>query len=72
MLDTEGSEDPKATSLDILRIQDLEVGGSVHGECGKWSVFRYEKEFLILFSSGTQVQIELPDVKSVVDYLSLD
>jgi len=70
MLGTEGSEDPKATTLDILRLEDLEVGGEVHGECGKWSVFRYEKEFLIFFDSGTQ--IDMPDLKSVIKYLSLN
>lgn len=68
MTDAEDSEDPKATNLDLNRLKDLEVGGSVHGECGLWSVFRYEKEYLVFFKSG--VTIDLPDLKSVISYLS--
>ena len=36
------------TELDNLRIKFMSVGATVNGECGLWTVNRYEDEYVIV------------------------
>lgn len=66
MTDSEDSNDTSPTNLDLIRLEDLEINGSVHGECKKWSVFRYKDEFLVLTEHAS---LDFKTLEGVLGYL---
>lgn len=66
MTDSEDSNDTAPTNLDLIRLEDLEIGGTVHGESHKWSVFRYKDQYLVLTE---HVSLDFKTIEGVISYL---
>lgn len=48
----------EATSFDLLRIEDLEVGQRLDSETGTFSVIKYVDEWLLLERSGKTISFK--------------
>ena len=68
MMAAEDNYDQTPTPLDLIRLEDLDIGDGMNSECGKWSVFRYENEFLLFFEDGRQ--LDYPNITSIIRFLS--
>jgi len=66
MTEAEDSDDTKPTNLDLIRLEDMDVGGQCYGECGKWSVFRYKDEYLVLTEHAS---LDFKSLEGVISYL---
>ena len=67
MTDSEDSNDTSPTSFDLIRLEDIEIGGAgVKGECGKWVVFRYKDEYLVLTEHAS---LDFKTLAGVISYL---
>lgn len=66
MTDSEDSNDTAPTTFDLIRLEDMDLGDSVRGECGKWSVFRYRDEYLVLTEHAS---LDFKTLAAVISYL---
>ena len=72
MFDAADDFSPKPSSLDIIKLNDLEDGGVVHSESGIWSVFRYRDSFTLLFNTP-KYQFAMADytsINKIISYLN--
>ncbi len=72
MFDAADDFSPKPSTLDIMRLQELQDGGVVHSESGIWSVLRYRDSFTLVFNVP-KYQFGMADydsINKIVSYLN--
>jgi hypothetical protein len=67
MMAAEDSNDYTPSTLDIIKLEDLEIGEGFFCESGVWSVFRYKDEYLLFTEKGKQMDFK--DLASLIKFL---
>ncbi len=50
MFDSQDNPSIIPSDLDKIKIESMEIGDVTHAECGVWSLFRYKKEYTLVFA----------------------
>ena len=71
MYDAEDSPvtDLKPTDLDLIRLEEAELGERIEGEMGTWTVFKYKDGYTLMVNRLTDNFKEFKSLKELVFYL---
>jgi hypothetical protein len=74
-LDIFDNSDFYCSEYDLLRIEDLEIGGKVESESGDFTVFKYKDSYLVFLKNDQRLQkvkkemLEFKTLKEVIRFL---
>lgn len=69
--DETSSESLYPTDFDISRLSVIEIGNTVDGELGNWSVIRYKNEYVLLLHNSKKYSnfMEMKNLETLLYFL---